>query len=152
MKKLLLLLTLWGSSLLAMAQVNVSINIGEPDYYGVIQFGSLRPQLIYPDPVIIVPGKAVYEPMYLRVPPGHYKNWRRYCGQYNACGRPVYFVKDDWYRNDFVPYYKKEHPGRGHAYGHDKSWKNDQGNWKDDHGKHDKHHGKSKGQGRGKHD
>lgn len=143
MKKLLLLLALLGSSLIASAQVNVSINLGEPDYYGPLQLGSLRPQLIFPDPMIIAPGRVAHEPLYLRVPPGHYKNWNRYCGQYNACGRPVYFVKDDWYRNDFVPHYQKEHPGRGHAYGHDKSWKG-RPDKQDKGSKGDKHHGKGK--------
>jgi hypothetical protein len=34
--------------------------------------------------------------VYLRVPPGHRRNWSRFCGRYDACGRPVLFVRDDW--------------------------------------------------------
>jgi hypothetical protein len=33
------------------------------------------------------------------VTPGHEKH----CAQYNACGRPVYFVRDDWHYNEYVP-------------------------------------------------
>jgi len=57
--------------------------------------------VIYP-----VPG-VVYEPLYLRVPPGHAKSWKRYCGRYDACGRPVYFVQDNWYRNQYIPAYRE---------------------------------------------
>ena len=32
-------------------------------------------------------------PLSLYVPPGHQKNWGKYCGRYNACGQPVYFVQ-----------------------------------------------------------
>ncbi len=38
--------------------------------------------------------------------PGHEKHWRKHCAQYNACGRPVYFVRDDWYNNEYVPRYR----------------------------------------------
>ena len=27
------------------------------------------------------------------MPPGQAKKWSKHCGRYNACGRPVYFVK-----------------------------------------------------------
>src|SRR5690606_12973233 len=49
------------------------------------------------------------EPIYLRVPPGHRRNWSRYCGRYEACGRPVMFVRDDWYTNTYVPHYRERH-------------------------------------------
>jgi hypothetical protein len=26
--------------------------------------------------------------------------------EYNACGRPVYFVRDDWYQREYVPRYQ----------------------------------------------
>ena len=41
-------------------------------------------------------------PVYLYVPPAHQQNWRRYCGHYNACGQPVYFVREDWVRERYV--------------------------------------------------
>jgi len=49
------------------------------------------------------------EPIYLRVPPGHAKQWKRYCQRYRACGRPVYFVQEDWYRHEYAPRYRERH-------------------------------------------
>lgn len=97
------------------ADVGVSINVGEPGFYGQIDIGNVsRPALVYPQPVIIqrVPVGIVAEPMYLHVPPGHAKHWRRYCARYNACDRPVYFVQDRWYNNVYVPQYRREHGDR----------------------------------------
>ena len=69
-----------------------------PGVYGRINIGSAPPPpVINAQPLIITqPQMAIQqEPMYLYVPPGHAKNWRRYCGRYNACGHPVYFVNAD---------------------------------------------------------
>ena len=49
------------------------------------------------------------EPVYMRVPPGHAKNWRKYCHRYNACGERVYFVQDNWYNHEYAPRYQKQH-------------------------------------------
>jgi len=95
------------------ADVGVSVTVGQPGYYGRIDIGNFpQPQLIYAQPVVIepVPVGVVGQPLYLHVPPGHAKNWRKHCGKYNACGQPVYFVSDDWYNNVYV---------KGHAKGHD---------------------------------
>ena len=54
-------------------------------------------------------------PVYVRAPQYQYGNWRRYCGLYNACARPVYFVRDDWYRDVYAPRYHQEH-GHGNGY------------------------------------
>jgi len=95
----------------AHTDVGVSIEIGEPGFYGRIDLGNApRPLLIYPEPIIIVQSARGYSPIYLRVPPGHAKNWRKHCGSYRACGRPVYFVQDGWYHDTYSPYYKKHHP------------------------------------------
>lgn len=95
------------------ADVGVSIGIGQPGFYGQIDLGSAvqRPQVIYTRPIIVqrAPREVVLEPLYLRVPPGHAKNWRRYCARYDACGRPVYFVRNDWYNNVYVPRYREQH-------------------------------------------
>lgn len=91
------------------ADVGVSISVGQPGFYGQLDIGNVaRPRVIYSRPVVIerVPRGVVYEPLYLRVPPSQSRNWRRYCGRYNACGRPVYFVRDDWYNKVYVPYYR----------------------------------------------
>ena len=113
------------------ADVGVSVQIGEPGFYGRIDIGNFpQPQVIYPRPVVILPvpvgvaGPAIY----LRVPPGHAKNWRKHCGKYNACGQPVYFVQDRWYNDVYVPRYRESH-GHGHGEGHgdDRSQRHDHG-------------------------
>lgn len=94
----------------ALADVGVSIRIGEPNFYGALEIGGYQPRLLHSRPVIIQRGYAYRaQPVYLRVPPGHSKDWRRYCGRYNACARPVYFVRDDWYRNEYAPRWRAQH-------------------------------------------
>lgn len=91
------------------ADVGVSISIGDPNFYGRLDIGNFpRPVLMYPQPVVIQPAPRGYapQPLYLRVPPGHAKNWRKHCSRYNACGRPVYFVRDSWYRDVYAPRYR----------------------------------------------
>ena len=95
------------------ATIDVSINIGQPGYYGpldIVDFG--RPQVIYREPRIIERVSAQREPIYLHVPPGHAKNWRKHCGKYNACGERVYFVQDGWYNREYVPHYQARHRER----------------------------------------
>jgi len=102
------------------ADVGVSINVGEPGFYGQIDIGNVpRPVLVNPRPIIIQPAPVgvLVEPIYLRVPPGHAKHWGKHCAYYNACGRPVYFVQDHWYNTVYVPQYRHEH-GNGHDRGH----------------------------------
>jgi hypothetical protein len=101
------------------ADVGVSISVGQPGFYGQIDIGNVpRPVLIYPQPVVIQPVQVVQpaQPIYLHVPPGHAKNWKKHCQKYNACSRPVYFVQDDWYNNVYVPHYEQEH-GKGKGKG-----------------------------------
>lgn len=112
------------------ADVGVSISIGQPGFYGQIDLGQVAPpRVIYTQPRIIerAPRGVVYEPIYLRVPPGHSRNWGKHCGRYNACGRPVYFVRDDWYNKVYVPYYRS-HPrnnDRNDYRDHDRNWRDD---------------------------
>jgi hypothetical protein len=94
------------------ADIGVSITIGHPDFFGRIELGNVEPPpVIYAKPVVVerAPREVVVEPIYLRVPPEHAKNWRHFCARYDACGRPVYFVKDEWYRNEYAPRYRDEH-------------------------------------------
>ena len=115
----------------APAQAAVSVSVGEPGFYGRIDIGGMpAPQIIYTQPVVIAPPPQPIprSPIYLRVPPQHSHNWGRYCGYYNACGQPVYFVQDHWYRNEYSPRYRERYyryderrgppPGRG--YDHDR--------------------------------
>jgi hypothetical protein len=85
--------------------VSVSIGVNQPGFYGQITLGDYpRPALIYAQPVIIerAPRYVDVEPLYLHVPPGHERHWRQHCGEYHACGRRVFFVQDQWYRNDYA--------------------------------------------------
>jgi hypothetical protein len=99
------------------ADVGVSVSVGQPGFYGRIDIGGFpQPRVIYPQPVVIqpVPVAVVPQPIYLRVPPGHAKNWRKHCQKYDACNQRVYFVRDDWYNNVYVPGYQAKHQGKGH--------------------------------------
>ena len=117
MKYLLSVLTLMAlcATGAAAADVGVSISVGQPGFYGQLDIGDYpRPALIYSRPVIIERGypRGVIAPIYLRVPPGHARNWRRYCDRYDACGRPVYFVQDRWYNHVYVPRYRERYMDR----------------------------------------
>ncbi len=133
---------------LAQTSVGVSIGINQPGVYGRINIGDVpRPALVYAEPVLIMPPRVVVRraPIYLYVPPTHEQDWRRYCGSYNACGQPVYFVRDDWVRER----YEHDHPGwdRGRHRGWDKHDKYDKYEKHDKGGKHDKHGDRGRGRG-----
>jgi hypothetical protein len=122
---LMLLLTSVGYA----ADVGVSVSVGQPGFYGQLDIGDFpRPQLIYAQPrvVQIVQYDVRPAPLYLRVPPGHYNHWDRYCSHYHACARPVYFVQDSWYNEVYVPRYRDRHD-----HDHD-GW--DHGDWDHDRG------------------
>lgn len=89
------------------ADVGVSVSLGEPGFFGQINIGSAPPpQVVNTQPILIGPAPVGEPPIYLRVPPSHRADWARYCRQYNACNRPVYFVNDRWYKTVFVPHYR----------------------------------------------
>jgi hypothetical protein len=100
--------------------VSVGVTIsGEivPGVYGRVDLSNRPPPpLLYAEPVIIVqpPPRVVVAPMYLHVPPGHAKNWRKHCHEYGACNRPVYFVKSAEYEPGYRPAGKGPGKGRGH--------------------------------------
>jgi hypothetical protein len=154
MKKLLIAATLCAAAVPALAQIDVNINIGDPGFYGRITNPDLRPRVYVTQPVIVE--RAVQyrgDPVYLRVPPGHRKNWRKHCYKYDACGQRVLFVRDDWYTNSYAPrvrqtvVYREAHSSRSER--RDDRRDNDHGRDHDKgHGK-DKHHGK--GHGKDKH-
>ena len=116
------------------ADVGVSISIGQPGFYGQIDIGGYPPpQLIYRQPRVMYRAAMNRPPVYLHVPPGHAKNWRKHCREYNACGERVYFVQNNWYDREYVPRYQKHHGDR-----------------RDDHrGKQNDRHDDDRGQGRG---
>jgi hypothetical protein len=126
------------------ADVGVSINIGQPGFYGRIDIGNVPPPVVmYPQPVIIQPAPVavVRQPIYLHVPPGHARDWSKHCYRYAACNQPVYFVQDSWYQQVYVPQHRQrtapppppsrkfKHDDRGEGRG------NDRGNNGKGHGK-----------------
>lgn len=101
------------------ADVGVSISIGEPNFYGRIDIGDYpQPRLLYREPRVVYRA-AAREPIYLHVPPGHARNWRKHCRKYNACGERVYFVQNSWYNNVYVPRYRERHHDRRDERGND---------------------------------
>lgn len=100
--------------------VGVSIGISQPGVYGRIDIGRFpQPQVIVQQPVVIHRHVRAPDPVYLWVPPGHQKNWGKHCGRYNACGVPVYFVQERWYRDHVMRPAPIEGERRGDK-GHDK--------------------------------
>jgi len=101
MKNILLVAGLTLAAPAFAADVGVSIQISQPGVYGRVDIGRFpQPQVIVAQPIFVQrPTVAVQrpEPVYLWVPPGHRKNWKKHCRDYGACGVPVYFVRDDWY-------------------------------------------------------
>ncbi len=92
------------------ADVGVSVSIGQPGFYGRLDIGGYpQPQVIYGQPRVIQRGYETREPIYMRVPPGHAKNWRKHCRKYNACNERVYFVRDNWYNHEYAPRYQEQH-------------------------------------------
>ncbi len=95
------------------ADVGVSVNIGEPGFYGRLDIGNFpQPQVIYSQPMVIERVPMDRPPIYLRVPPGYAKHWRRHCHEYNACGARVYFVNDNWYQREYAPRYREQYRDR----------------------------------------
>jgi len=82
-----------------------------PGVYGRVEIakgaqGPLLPvlyplPLLYPQPVTVLregqPERAA--PVYLHVPPGHARHWSKHCALYDACARPVLFVKSTEYQS-----------------------------------------------------
>ncbi len=98
--------------------VGVSVSIGQPGFYGQIDIGDFpQPRVLYAQPMIVERGGMMNRPpVYLRVPPGHAKNWRKHCHEYRACGERVLFVRDDWYEREYIPRYQERHYDRGYDY------------------------------------
>jgi hypothetical protein len=100
--------------------VGVSISVSQPGVYGRIDIGRFpAPVLMQTEYVLVQPMRQRVEPVYLWVPPGHQKNWRKHCSRYQACGVPVYFVQEDWYQQN-VMRSESSHPGKGHGKNKDK--------------------------------
>jgi len=113
----------WGRSDGSSSGTYSAVSIGQPGFYGQLDIGG------YPPPQVIYrrQPRVGYDspPLYLRVPPGHAKNWGKHCGAYNACNRQVFFVKDSWYEKQYAPRYRERNSdhvdhneGRKHGKNH----------------------------------
>lgn len=114
-----------------------------PGVYGQVQIGNASPPpVVYAQPMLIEPQAAPPPPVYLHVPPGHAKNWRKHCREYNACNRPVYFVRSEEYEPDYARRHEHDRDDRrhdrddDHGHGHDKGHGHDHDH---DHDRHDDH-------------
>jgi hypothetical protein len=110
--------------------INLSIG-GEisPGVYGQVQFGNAPPPpVLYDEPRIIVrqPPNVVLQPLYLHVPPGHAKNWSKHCREYNACNRPVFFVKSREYEPGYRGRKDKGRRNEGRREEHRDQWHGDE--------------------------
>jgi hypothetical protein len=111
MRKTLATLAALGATLAAGAahatDVGVSVQISQPGVYGRVDIGRFpQPAVVVQQPVVIAQPAVVVaqpQPVYMWVPPGHRKHWHKHCYRYNACGTPVYFVQDRWYRQHVAP-------------------------------------------------
>lgn len=167
MKKIGILVVAGLLTTAAYAEVGVSINVGQPGFYGQINLGDAPPpRLIYSQPVWVERPAVEVAPIYLRVPVVHRSHWRNYCYRYNACGRPVYFVQDRWYNDVYVPHYRRYYHERDGWRGGDRHWDGDRrwehhgrDHWRDGRGEErrewrgewrgDRDHGGGHGEGHG---
>jgi hypothetical protein len=107
--------------------INVMLS-GEvaPGIYGQVQIGNASPPpLVYAQPMLIEPQAAPPPPVYLHVPPGHARNWRKHCHEYHACNRPVFFVRSAEYEPDYAR--------RNHGHDHDEDHDHGRGHGHEDH-------------------
>jgi hypothetical protein len=115
-----------GASAWSAVDIGVGVTIRQPGVYGRIEIGTSAPPppVIYRRPVVIAqPAVIVAQPpMYLYVPPGHAKKWGKHCHRYDACGRQVYFVREEWVQARYDEAHSRKGPpvhaqGRGHGHG-----------------------------------
>jgi len=128
------------------ADVGLSLSFSQPGVYGRVDIGQFpQPQVIVSQPVLIAPPPGPPpEPVYLWVPLEHRKHWDRYCGQYHACGHPVYFVNHVWYKNNVMAHrderrgeVREEHRDHGRP-----EENRDRHEGHEDHGRHEGHEGR----------
>ena len=143
----------------AQAQAYVSGSISgqlAPGVYGRVDIGNASPPaLLYAQPMVAMPPAVVMpspQPVYMWVPPGHAKHWRKHCARYNACGQPVYFLRNPpphWgaphYREPRPDWRRPPPPPHMHERGYER---HDHGrrDWERRHDDHGRGHGRGHGQ------
>src|SRR6266851_5437389 len=135
-------LTLAGASVGRAGDLGINVILSgqvAPGIYGQVQLGNAPPPpLVYAQPMLIESQAAPPPPVYLHVPPDHARNWRKHCREYNACNRPVYFVRSV----EYEPNYERRGHDRedDHGRGHDERYReDDHGHGHDDHHREDDH-------------
>ena len=106
------------------ADAGVSVMPGQPAYYGRLDVGGApQPQLVSPQPVVIQPVRSVvHQPLHLRVPNDHRRQWQIHCYKYDACTHPVYFVQERWYKEVYTPHSRQQYGHRDGARGRDREF------------------------------
>jgi hypothetical protein len=77
---------------------NVTTNAPlKPGVYGRIDVRGTPPPLVHAKAVVVKsdPERGAQAPVYLYVPPGQVRRWHQHCDKWQACDRPVYFVRVD---------------------------------------------------------
>lgn len=100
----------------ANASTQINISIGDSGYWGVLPaLTGYRPEVWNNSPIVAI-GTAVagLSAIYLNVPDAERHDWKNHCRKYDACNRPVHFVKNDWYRDQYAPEYRRQHPKEEH--------------------------------------
>ena len=150
MKRLLIAVTIAAAALSTPAAAQVSINIGQPGFYGRLDIGGFPPPpLLFPQPMMIHRAPVSRPPLYLRVPPGHARHWGKHCHRYRACGERVYFVQDDWYQQEYAPRYQERHSHR-RDYGRDSYREGYRDGYRDDDRGYDRRDYREEERGRGR--
>lgn len=125
-------LVITGAGAARSGELNINVILSGqvvPGVYGQVQLGNNPPPpVLYAQPVLIEPPTyaVVPPPVYLHVPPDHALHWHEHCREYNACNRPVYFVRSA----EYEPGYERHDREHGHDHGHDRDRADDH----DDHG------------------
>jgi hypothetical protein len=142
-------LVLVGTGVARAGELNLSVILSgqvAPGVYGEVQLGgSPPPPVVYAQPMLIEPATYAVAPppVYLHVPPDHALHWREHCREYNACHRPVYFVRSAEYEPGYGRHDREHH--RDHEHDHDRdrdrSDEHDRDHWHHDDRDHDRDHG-----------
>ena len=153
MKRFFIVAAIAAAALSTPASAQISVDIGQPGFYGRIDIGGFPPPpLLYPAPRMIHRVPVSRPPLYLHVPPGHARHWGKHCHRYGACGERVYFVQDSWYQQEYAPVYRERHVHREHRHDHD--YRRYDRHDRRDHYRDDDHRrgrGDDHGHGRGRH-
>jgi hypothetical protein len=129
-----------GAGIGQAGDLSVGVNLSgqvAPGVYGEVQLGnSSPPPLVYAQPVQIVRVRHAEPPIYLNVPPTHARNWRTHCHEYNACNRPVYFVRSAEYEPGYRRHDRRYDHDNHHSDDHDHGHQHDGDRSDDHHGDH----------------